>query len=121
MAEELKAFSESILNPPADLIHSITRIVTVRFQAMQATWKIKKLTSQFIQQYKGEQPLGPNEKVQLIRQVSHKAASFMKQAKKVSEFNFYERLFSLWHMTHLPMVYVLGFAIIVHVIAVSRY
>ena len=42
-------------------------------------------------------------------------------ARKVAEFEAYERLFSLWHMLHLPLFFMLLIAGIVHVISVNVY
>ena len=41
--------------------------------------------------------------------------------RRVAEFDGYERLFSLWHSLHVPMIFVMVFAAIVHVIAVNVY
>jgi hypothetical protein len=41
--------------------------------------------------------------------------------RRVAEFEGYERLFSLWHTLHIPMIFVMAMAAIVHVIAVNVY
>jgi len=41
--------------------------------------------------------------------------------RRVAEFDGYERLFSLWHSLHIPMIFVMVAAAIVHVIAVNVY
>ena len=40
---------------------------------------------------------------------------------RVAQFTAYERLFSLWHVVHIPFVYLLVISAIVHVIAVHAY
>jgi hypothetical protein len=40
---------------------------------------------------------------------------------KVAHFTAYEKLFSLWHVAHIPFVYLLVFSSIVHVLAVHAY
>lgn len=40
---------------------------------------------------------------------------------KVAHFTAYEKLFSLWHVAHIPFVYLLVLSAIVHVIAVHAY
>jgi hypothetical protein len=42
-------------------------------------------------------------------------------ARRVAEFESYERLFALWHMFHLPLFFILLVAGIIHVIAVHIY
>jgi hypothetical protein len=41
--------------------------------------------------------------------------------RKVAEFSFYERLFALWHVFHLPMFLLMVVAAIVHVLYVHMY
>jgi hypothetical protein len=41
--------------------------------------------------------------------------------RRVAEFDGYERLFSLWHSLHIPMIFVMAIAAIIHVIAVNVY
>jgi hypothetical protein len=40
---------------------------------------------------------------------------------RVAQYTAYERLFALWHLAHLPFVYLLVISAIVHVIAVHAY
>jgi hypothetical protein len=46
---------------------------------------------------------------------------YLNAVVKVAQFKAYERLFSLWHVAHLPFVYLLVISAIVHVIAVHAY
>jgi hypothetical protein len=41
--------------------------------------------------------------------------------RRVAEFDGYERLFSLWHSLHIPLIFVMVIAAIIHVIAVLVY
>lgn len=40
---------------------------------------------------------------------------------RVAQFSFYERLFGLWHILHLPIFFVMVLAALVHVLAVHMY
>jgi hypothetical protein len=46
---------------------------------------------------------------------------FLRQVRKVAEFNVYERLFALWHLFHLPLMVMMMIAGVFHVIAVHAY
>jgi hypothetical protein len=46
---------------------------------------------------------------------------FLALSKRVAQFRSYERLFSLWHVAHIPFVYMLAASAVVHVIAVNMY
>ncbi len=47
--------------------------------------------------------------------------TYFDATRKVLEFHFYERLFALWHVIHLPFFLMMLFSGIVHVIAVHMY
>jgi len=46
---------------------------------------------------------------------------YLDALKDVAQFSVYERLFSLWHVLHVPFVYMLVICAIVHVVAVHMY
>jgi hypothetical protein len=48
-------------------------------------------------------------------------ASFLAGAQRVAQFSRYERLFSLWHVLHVPLVWMMVFSAIAHVVAVHAY
>ena len=48
-------------------------------------------------------------------------AEHLRRVRRVAEFGFYERLFSLWHLAHLPFFYILVVTAILHVVAVHMY
>src|SRR5208337_2624782 len=41
--------------------------------------------------------------------------------RKAAELRFYERLFNLWHLLHLPLFFLMVMAALVHVWAVHKY
>jgi len=47
--------------------------------------------------------------------------SYMRTVQDVAQFGTYERLFSLWHVAHVPFVFLLVVSGVVHVIAVHMY
>ncbi len=47
--------------------------------------------------------------------------TYLKTVRDVAQFNTYERLFSLWHIFHIPLVYMMAFSGVYHVIAVHMY
>jgi len=46
---------------------------------------------------------------------------YLALSKRVAQFHSYERLFSLWHVAHIPFVYMLAASAVVHVVAVHMY
>ena len=56
-----------------------------------------------------------------LRNARLEAWHFLRQVRKVAEFNVYERLFALWHLFHLPLMVMMMIAGVFHVIAVHAY
>jgi hypothetical protein len=46
---------------------------------------------------------------------------YLQAVTRVAQFTAYERLFSLWHVAHIPFVYLLVISALVHVVAVHAY
>ena len=46
---------------------------------------------------------------------------YLRELQEVAQFRTYERLFSLWHVLHVPFVFMLVFSAIVHVVYVHMY
>jgi hypothetical protein len=55
------------------------------------------------------------------RAVRRYIARRLQATRQVAEFEAYERLFSLWHVLHLPLFFILLIAGVIHVIAVHVY
>jgi hypothetical protein len=48
-------------------------------------------------------------------------AHYIRAVQQVAQFGAYERLFSMWHVLHVPFLYMLVLSAIAHVIAVHMY
>ena len=63
-------------------------------------------------------------RAKLVRRYAEIVAAvraYLACAKRVAQFRGYERLFALWHVAHVPFVYMLVLSAIVHVVAVHMY
>lgn len=56
-----------------------------------------------------------------MRSVENHLLEYFAAVRKAAQFAFFERLFSLWHLLHLPMFFFLISATIIHIIAVHLY
>jgi hypothetical protein len=57
---------------------------------------------------------GASEAIQL-------ASSYLRESQRVAQFSTYERLFSLWHVLHIPLIYILAACTIFHIVAAYMY
>ena len=62
------------------------------------------------------------EQVATRMRIAHRMLEdYLDSLQDVAQFRVYERLFSLWHVLHVPFVYMLVICAIVHVVAVHMY
>lgn len=59
--------------------------------------------------------------VKLRKASSNYIRSFIRLVGRVAQFTLYERLFSLWHVLHLPLFFMMILSALVHVLAVHMY
>jgi hypothetical protein len=57
---------------------------------------------------------GASEAIQLT-------SSYLKECQRVAQFTTFERLFSLWHVLHVPLIYILAACAIFHIVAAYMY
>ena len=49
------------------------------------------------------------------------ASLYLRECERVAQFSTYERVFSLWHMLHVPLIYILAACTIFHIVAAYMY
>jgi hypothetical protein len=49
------------------------------------------------------------------------ASSYLRECQRVAQFSTYERVFSLWHVLHIPLIYILAACTIFHIMAAYMY
>jgi hypothetical protein len=57
----------------------------------------------------------------LFKDYRDKIDAFLDAVRDAAQFHTYERLFSLWHIFHIPLVYMMVFSAFYHVYAVHAY
>jgi hypothetical protein len=62
-----------------------------------------------------------SERIRLRRTANAYIDNRLAATRRVAGFQAYERLFSLWHAFHLPLIFILIIAGVVHVVAVNIY
>ncbi|HEX7766779.1 MAG TPA: hypothetical protein VF443_08695 [Nitrospira sp.] len=48
-------------------------------------------------------------------------SSYLREVERVAHFTIYERLFSLWHVVHIPLIYLLAASTMFHILAAYMY
>ena len=89
--------------------------------AMAARWRVHRYIRRQLRVAARSSPVIATERRRLARSACAYADKRIGATGRLAGFQAYERLFSLWHALHLPLIFVLIAAGIVHVIAVTLY
>ena len=116
----LKVFQEEAF-AELDGVSRVWRFVTLRWKSRRLSTEIRRDAKKALRRLRKEQKL-PRSQVVLSYQLARdQVVRYLDAVVSVSQFAVWERLFSLWHVIHIPFLYLLLFSGIVHVIAVHMY
>ena len=119
--KKLFDFAETMLTPPGSLVNSIERIVSAGWRAQFIHWKMRRIIRAYLHNLADVHEMSLTRKRQIHRQFRNRIRRFFTLAFRVTKFNFYERSFALWHVLHLPLVFLMIVAVIVHIFAVHLF
>ncbi len=119
--KELFSFAERMLTPPGSLIKSIARIIIAGWQAQFIRRKIKRIVAVYLRDLPDTNSLSFVQRRKIQGEFRKRISHFFTLAFRVTKYNFYERSFSLWHVLHIPLVFLMAVAVVVHIIAVHQY
>ncbi len=119
--KRLFAFAEEMLSPPGSLVVSIKRIITAGWQAQIIKWRMKRVARSYLDDLPYDNSLSFEQRRKIQYELKKEICFFLKYAFRVTKYNFYERSFSLWHVLHIPLVFLMAVAVVVHIVAVHLY
>ena len=95
--------------------------LVVRVAAVKARWQLHRYTRRGLRASARKSTVIATESKRLRRTANAYIDRRLAATRRVAEFQGYERLFSLWHALHIPLIFMLIIAAVVHVIAVNVY
>jgi hypothetical protein len=99
----------------------LAKPLAVALNAMQARWQLRRYVRNALRAAAKQSPAIAAERKRLRRAAAAYIDTRLVATRRVAEFEAYERLFSLWHVLHLAMFFMLLVAGVVHVIAMQVY
>ncbi len=118
----LDAAEQRILNSGPRLpIIELLKPFALSARVLAARWQLRSYVRQTLRRAAKSSPLLARERRRLQRMARGFVTTRLRAARSVAEFEVYQRLFGLWHVLHLPLIFMLFIAGIVHVIAVHTY
>lgn len=116
LKEQLQAYETTTLKAG----QGILSIITVPWLAISTPLTYGRLWRQ-CKHAIGTEIADPTIRRRQMKQTQDNLRAYFGAVRRVSEFGFYERLFSLWHVLHLPLFVMMLITGIVHIIAVHMY
>ena len=117
----LSKLSEAAMSHPRTLIHNASRILLTSIHTRWVNWRLCRLLKLEIKHRAINENWGPAYQKQKFKLARQWINNYLLTVCRVVEFSFYDRLFALWHVLHLPLFIMLMIAGIFHVIAVHAY
>lgn len=115
----LRAFALAATKPLDGRLARTWRFLTLEYQAQRTLRACKKELREILRQHAA---LMSREQLQRHRRSARVLIlRYLEQAQRVAQFRAYVRLFSLWHVLHVPLVYLLAISAAIHVLAVHMY
>ena len=121
VVERLLAFEANALSGDAGWGTTLRRVVVLPLQRRAIYQSCVLDINERLHAIALERSWGREQRVRRRRQATLLARNFLDGVVRVAQFSAYERLFALWHVLHVPFVYVLLLSAAFHVFAVHAY
>ena len=119
--QALLAFEGAALAPRRGFVHAAWRFATLALRARLTYARCRLAIAHAVAEIARERRWPDRERRHYRRAVTRLVRGYIENVQNVAQFSVYERLFSLWHVLHVPLVYLLVGSAIAHVIAVHMY
>jgi hypothetical protein len=122
LVKRLEAAERRLLacGPHLSLLGFLKPLV-VALAGLRARWSLHSYVRRSVRQAARNSPVIAAQVQRLRRTAYAYVDKRLSATRRVAQFEGYERLFSLWHALHIPLIFMLAIAAVVHVIAVNVY
>ncbi|HVN44813.1 MAG TPA: hypothetical protein VMT66_06130 [Steroidobacteraceae bacterium] len=122
LVTRLEAAEQRLLRAGPHLsLLGVLRPLRVAAATVRARWELHGYIRRALRQSARNSPVVAAESRRLRRTARAYVDRRLAATRRVAEFQGYERLFSLWHALHIPLIFMLIIAAVVHVVAVNVY
>jgi hypothetical protein len=115
--QEVDGFAALAAQHPAGPWRRTAHFVLLGWDRLLVRRRIHRTLARFATSGDGKAALSAREFARIMRTVD----ATLQGIQRTAQFSAYERLFSLWHILHVPFVYMFVISAIVHVVAVHTY
>lgn len=121
IAGELRNFEKAVLLPYRGVLVSLLSVLLFGPKAYLSRKSILRRARATLRAQAGQMGWSRREQRARLRAANFHLLGYFGAVRKAAHFALYERLFSLWHVLHLPLFFFLIAATIIHIVAVHLY
>jgi hypothetical protein len=121
LSRRVQSFHTAAMASSKNVVHSILRILLMGLWTRWAYFSISLRLSHALEQEAQRQGWTRKMRDKQVRIARRHLSGYLSSARKIVELNFYERLFALWHVLHLPLFVMLVITGVGHIVAVHMY
>lgn len=115
------AFEERELRARPGWATWLRQVLLLPLQQQYTAWRCRAALRARLRDLASRQGWTPEEHRRRLRRSRKLVDRYLDAVVRVAQYTAFERLFALWHLAHLPFIYLLVISAIVHVIAVHAY
>jgi hypothetical protein len=122
LLETIVRVERRYIEPPTRAYLRLPHLLTGAVRMLIARWIIRRATLRAVKQAQArESPMVAGHAQRLAAAARSYARRRLDAGRRLSEYQVYARLFSYWHVLHLPLFFMLLVAGFVHVVAINIY
>ncbi len=121
ISKHLLSFSDKALHSYQGFFHSFGSVIGLGVKTRVEYWKIRRLMAGELNIQKERGGWNSSYQRKMGKEARRRIWTFLGYVRKVAEYKFYERMFALWHVFHLPLSFMLLITGTFHVIAVHAF
>jgi len=121
LQDRLRRYEQSVITPPRTILHSVVRILLFGIRTWFARRATQGIIKRGLKRHAAEVGWTRREREEHAREAREYLSGYFATAHQVVGLGFYERMFALWHVLHVPLFILLVITAVMHVLAVHMY
>lgn len=121
LGERLRQYETAALSTSMGVLQTALRRLTLRLRGRWASFVLLRSLRKALRRERRQNRMSANVARLHYQSARRYLATYLATIERITVFSFYEKLFSMWHVLHLPLFLMMLVSGIVHVIAVHMY
>lgn len=119
--DKIMLYENKVLEKEPRLLPNIFRMIVLGISTRWTFIKSRLIISEAFRRYAKDKGWSRSQRSKEYKKVIARIKNHLSYVRKIAGYTFYERMFALWHVLHIPLFIMLVIAGTVHVIAVHMF